>query len=102
MPVVGTVRCIMVVSRHEVVISIGTCACTRVPYKKAAYLFYVPFVSVHDSGNKSGCGVGGDIGAGCCESLKPKALTRVCSEVDFCTGFREDEQQLSVAKKGIH
>jgi hypothetical protein len=43
--------------------------------------------------------VGGGIGAGCCEKQKPKALTRVRSEVDLCTGFKGDEQQLSVARQ---
>jgi hypothetical protein len=86
------------VSWHEVVIATRTCACTRVPYKNAVYLFNVPIVSGHDSSNRSECGVGGDIGAGCCENLKPKALTRIRSEMDGCTGFRGEEQQLSVAR----
>jgi hypothetical protein len=33
MPVVGTMRCIMVAAWHEVVLAPRPCACTRVPYK---------------------------------------------------------------------
>jgi hypothetical protein len=72
MPVAGTVRCIMAAAWHEVVVATRACACTRGPYKKGAYLFMVPIVSGHDSGNRSECGVGGDIDAACCENLKPQ------------------------------
>jgi hypothetical protein len=91
MPVAGTVRCIMAAARHEVVIATRSCACTRVPYKIGPYLFNVPIVSGHDSGNMSECGVGGDIGAACCENLKPDALTRIRSEMHLCTGIRGEE-----------
>jgi hypothetical protein len=75
---------------HEVVIATRACECTRVPYKKGAVLFNVPIVSGHYSDTSSEFGVGGDIGAACCEYLKPEALTRIGhgSEMDFCTGFR--------------
>jgi hypothetical protein len=48
------------------------------------------------------CGVGGDIGSGCCENLKPKAVTRIRSARDLYTGFRREEQQLTVPNKDVH
>jgi hypothetical protein len=80
MPVAGTVRCIMAAAWHEVVIATRSCACTRVPYKIGAYLFNVPIVSGYDSGNRSECGVGGDIGASCCENLKPFAAKWISAQ----------------------
>jgi hypothetical protein len=88
MPVAGTMRCIMAAAGHEVVTATRACACTRVLYEKGVHLFNVPIVSGHDSGNRSECGVGGDIGAACCENLKLDALTCIRSEMDLCTGFR--------------